>query len=142
MHWAASHSTPQFCVRDAFRCAMLAFIRDLFVTSYKWPDPEPVNPLGMRNGSCHRVLEPSAFGRLAQYATSLVLAALHLYAGTPTTMTPTTFADPGHTIQIPNAVPIPLTAEQESPATILDDRLRTIESLVRGLREAGASAAL
>ena len=31
-----------------------------------------------------------------------VQAALHLYAGTPTTMTPTMFADPGHTIQIPN----------------------------------------
>lgn len=73
---------------------------------------------------------------------AVVQAALHLYAGTPTTMTPTMFADPGHTIQIPNAVPIPLTAEQESPATMLDDRLRTIESLVRGLREAGASAAL
>jgi hypothetical protein len=27
------------------------------------------------------------------------------------------FADPEQTIQIPNAVPIPLTAEQESPAT-------------------------
>ena len=73
---------------------------------------------------------------------AVVQAALHLYAGTPATMTPTMFADPEQTIQIPNAVPIPLTAEQESPATMPDDRLRTIESLVRGLREAGASAAL
>ena len=59
MHWAASHSTPQFCVRDAFRCAMLAFIRDPFVTSYKWPDPVTLNALGMRNG-----LAPSRFRAL------------------------------------------------------------------------------
>ena len=35
---------------------MLAFVRDSFVTSYKWPDPVTLNALGMRNG-----LAPSRF---------------------------------------------------------------------------------
>ena len=33
-----------------FHCAMLAFIRDLFVTSYKWLNPVTVDALGVRNG--------------------------------------------------------------------------------------------
>ena len=57
-----------------FRCAMLAFIRDPFVTSYKWPDPVTLNALGMNNGlapsSCralctgppHTVRHSSVFG--------------------------------------------------------------------------------
>ena len=35
---------------SVFRCAMLAFIRDLFMTSYKWPNPVTLNALGMDNG--------------------------------------------------------------------------------------------
>ena len=50
MHWAASHSTPQFCVRDALRCAMLAFVRDPFMTSHAGHGPVPVDLLGMDNG--------------------------------------------------------------------------------------------
>ena len=38
---------------------MLAFIRDPFVTSYKWPDPVTLNALGMDNG-----LAPSRFRAL------------------------------------------------------------------------------
>ena len=40
-------------------CYMLAFIRDPFVTSYKWPDPVTRNALGLDNG-----LAPSRFRTL------------------------------------------------------------------------------
>ena len=55
---------------------MLAFIRDPFVTSYKWPDPVTLNALGMDNGLAPSSSEPCALGRLTQYTTALVLCDL------------------------------------------------------------------
>ena len=40
-----------------------------------------------------------------------------------------------------STVPDLLKADEQSSEEVLDNRLRTIESLIRGLHEAGASAA-
>ena len=53
VHWAASHSTPQ-CWVERFRCAMLAFVRDPFMTSHASPGPVPVDLLGLNNGLVHK----------------------------------------------------------------------------------------
>ena len=71
---------------------------------------------------------------------SIMQAAMHLLAGTPVFSTPTPLTARGMTPQA-NTVPDLLKADEHSSEEVLDNRLRTIESLIRGLHEVGASAA-
>ena len=71
---------------------------------------------------------------------SIMQAAMHLHAGTPVFSTPTPLTARGMTPQA-STVPDLLKADEQSSEEVLDNRLRTIESLIRGLHETGASAA-
>ena len=44
------HTVRHSAGLSAFRCAMLAFVRDSFMTSHASPGPVPVNVLGLDNG--------------------------------------------------------------------------------------------
>ena len=71
---------------------------------------------------------------------SIMQAAIHLHAGTPVFTTTTPLAA-GVMTPKASTVPVLLEADEQSSEEVLDNRLRTIESLIRGLHEAGASAA-
>ena len=49
-------------VLGAFRCGMLAFNHDSFMTSYKWRSPGTVDLLGMCNGLVSPSFGPQRIG--------------------------------------------------------------------------------
>ena len=76
----------------AFRCGMLAFNHDSFMTSYKWLSPGTVNPLGVRNGPAmawcwHHLCRPAQQSCACSTA-RIGLEACHcLHSGLPITYT-------------------------------------------------------